>query len=176
MTRSLGVVGTSGALALLLTAFAGAARSQGMPQAPPLTPEQEQYLEGQNKYWQEFEQWRREREAAGIARGEHDYVLWLKERAAAEALGKGRASPQAAPPAAKAAPQSLMEEIVFHPVTWAVAAGAVLLGVLGWLYPRLATTTDPTKLALSDPWVRAQLARQNPGSAPGGPAEPKPID
>jgi hypothetical protein len=38
------------------------------------------------------------------------------------------------------------------------AAVAVKVGV--WVFRRMSATTDPEKLAMSDPWVRAQLARQ----------------
>jgi hypothetical protein len=39
-----------------------------------------------------------------------------------------------------------------------------------WFASRMTATTDPEKLALSDPWVRAQLARQK-ANGEGPPAE-----
>jgi hypothetical protein len=67
--------------------------------------------------------------------------------------------------------------VLFHPVTWVIAVGFVLAGIAAQLYFRLSATTDPAKLAQSDPWFQAQLARQNPGSTSGVPPEPKePID
>jgi hypothetical protein len=171
----------TGALALLLTGFVGAARSQGMPQPPPLSPEQKKHLEDLNKYWQDFEQWRKRRQAAGIAPSQHDYVLWLKENGAAEIHEKGRGNSQPTitykPLAAPAVPRSFLERLVFHPVTWVIAIGSVVLGIAAQLYFRLTATTDPMKLAQSDPWLKAQLARQNQDSAPGVQAEQKaPID
>ncbi len=39
-----------------------------------------------------------------------------------------------------------------------------------WFTSRMTATTDPEKLAMSDPWVRAQLARQKANGG-GPPAE-----
>jgi hypothetical protein len=178
MRRAPGLIGTAGAVALLLAGFVGAARSQGMPQPPPLSPEQRKHLEDLNKFWQDFEQWRKRRQDAGIAPSQHDYVLWLKENGAAEIQEKGRTNPQptttSKPPAAGAVPRSFLERLVFHPVTWVIAIGSVVLGLAAQVYFRLTATTDPMKLAQSDPWLKAQLARQNQSSTPGVAAQPQP--
>src|SRR5438045_8835600 len=54
-------------------------------------------------------------------------------------------------------------------VILAVVVTLVVIGlnVFVWVIRRTSATTDPEKLALSDPWVRAQLARQKAaGHAP----------
>src|SRR5262249_41317825 len=40
-----------------------------------------------------------------------------------------------------------------------VTVVVIALNVFVWVIRRTSATTDPEKLALSDPWVRAQLAR-----------------
>jgi hypothetical protein len=52
-----------------------------------------------------------------------------------------------------------------------LVSGAVVINVVVWWHRRMSATTDPEKLAMSDPWVRAQLARQR--AQEGG---PPPID
>jgi hypothetical protein len=41
-----------------------------------------------------------------------------------------------------------------------VVSAGVAFKVALWFYSRAAGTTDPEKLAMSDPWVRAHLAKQ----------------
>jgi len=61
-----------------------------------------------------------------------------------------------------------------NPIVWCVVAASVL-STAAWIYLRLSATTDPAKLAASDPWVRAHLSR-NPPANPAGdhdPGEPR---
>jgi hypothetical protein len=39
------------------------------------------------------------------------------------------------------------------------AVAAVILSFGAWIYVKLSATTDPAKLAVSDPWIRARLAQ-----------------
>jgi hypothetical protein len=65
----------------------------------------------------------------------------------------------------------LFKSWVFLTVVAVVVVGvAVVVGVGVRVYLRMSTTTDPEKLALSDPWVRAELARRKAeadGNLPG---------
>jgi hypothetical protein len=152
MTWRLGVIGITGAMALLLTAFVDVARSQIMPQAPPLSPEQKKWLEDQNRYLQKLAQSSKEQEKAGVTPYPGGSVYWVKK---------------------EVPPPTWQEQVIFHPVTWVIAGGSVLLGIVVQLYFRLSSTTDPAKLAQTDPWFQAQLAQQKSDSTPGVPAEPK---
>jgi hypothetical protein len=59
--------------------------------------------------------------------------------------------------------------------------GLFILGIVGAvalvgmvavrIYLHNSATTDPLKLAMSDPWVRAQLEKQQAAAAGGAPAE-----
>jgi hypothetical protein len=53
-----------------------------------------------------------------------------------------------------------------------VVGGVVLVGMVAVrVYLRNSTTTDPLKLAMSDPWVRANLEQWQAARANGAPAE-----
>src|SRR5262249_38977680 len=45
-------------------------------------------------------------------------------------------------------------------LTTIIVVVSVVLTVIARIYLRMSTTTDPTKLAMSDPWIRAHLAQQ----------------
>ncbi len=48
-----------------------------------------------------------------------------------------------------------------------VVSAGVAFKVALWLYSRASATTDPEKLAMNDPWIRAHLAKQKAqGEAP----------
>ncbi|HJZ54264.1 MAG TPA: hypothetical protein VKE74_04870 [Gemmataceae bacterium] len=51
-----------------------------------------------------------------------------------------------------------------NPLFWCVVAG-IVLSVGSGVYIRLSATTDPQKLAASDPWIRAHLAQSRPGGS-----------
>jgi hypothetical protein len=50
--------------------------------------------------------------------------------------------------------------VVLVILAFVVAVVVIALNVVVWVIRRTSATTDPEKLALSDPWVRAQLARR----------------
>ena len=53
--------------------------------------------------------------------------------------------------------------------------GAVLLLALaGWLYLRFYVSTDPNRLARSDPWLRQQLAQAEAKQNSSNPNQPSP--
>jgi hypothetical protein len=55
--------------------------------------------------------------------------------------------------------------LVYLPKTLLGIGALVLLAVLGRLYLRFGATTDPERLAQSDPWLRARLAQANVGDS-----------
>jgi hypothetical protein len=59
-----------------------------------------------------------------------------------------------------AAKQTFDEMTLLWMVFIAVAGGIALIWVGAQLYVRWSTPTDPAKLAMSDPWVRQQLAQE----------------
>jgi hypothetical protein len=71
-------------------------------------------------------------------------------------------------------------EIISYFRSWAFlsVAAVVVVGVLVLLkvglhvLTRMSSTSDPEKLAMSDPWVRAHLARQKAASEQPPPNEP----
>ena len=66
----------------------------------------------------------------------------------------------------------LIKSWVFFTVVAVVVVGAVVvLGVAVRFYLRMSSTTDPEKLAMSDPWIRAELARRK-AEGDGTPASP----
>jgi hypothetical protein len=53
-----------------------------------------------------------------------------------------------------------------------IVVGFILVGMLAVrIYLRSSATTDPMKLAMSDPWMRANLERWQAAQAGGAPAE-----
>ena len=55
-----------------------------------------------------------------------------------------------------------------------VGSLVLVLSVTARFYVRWSATTDPEKLALSDPWVRAHLDRLKTGAADDAPAQAGP--
>jgi hypothetical protein len=62
--------------------------------------------------------------------------------------------------------------LVWLPLTLAGIGALALLGLLGRIYMRCTTTTDPARLAQTDPWLQYH-ERQTNGPGPGkpGPAQ-----
>lgn len=76
------------------------------------------------------------------------------------------------PAAAKAEEQSEAIEagarvglLVGGPLVW-IGLAAVLMSVGAWVYVKVSATTNPRKIALSDPWIRARLADNRPLDPP----------
>jgi hypothetical protein len=148
--------GTRGWIALsavLLTVFAGTTQGQ----SPPPQPENPSWPAQDNKLRQE--------QAGG--QDANAPISWEEgcRRHAAQQLAQKREEN-------RAELRTLLR--VWLPLTLAAVGGLALLWLLGRLYLHYGVTTDPARLAQSDPWLRARLAQVNarsPGLAGPGPAQ-----
>jgi hypothetical protein len=112
---------------------------------------------------------------SGTARGQNDKYWDPNQRAAqqAENFEKQREYAQAQLAAERRAEEEQnrkeFQAWLQSPLVWCAVA-ALVLSVMAWVYVRLSATTDPRKLAASDPWIRARLA-QGGGNEPAAPPD-----
>jgi hypothetical protein len=67
--------------------------------------------------------------------------------------------------------ESLTTTFTWLAVIGLVVGGIMVLGIASGLFVRFRTTKDPMKLAMSDPWVRAQMTQYHTGAAQGALAD-----
>jgi hypothetical protein len=67
--------------------------------------------------------------------------------------------------------ESLTTAFTWFAVVGLVVGGILVLGIASGFFVRFRTTKDPMKLAMSDPWVRAQMTQYDTGPAQGALAD-----
>jgi hypothetical protein len=145
--------------AVVLAAYAGAARGQQYAPVQMPTYQQQDFNRTIEESMRQANEWNRAREWNDSRMQE---TLRFQELGSASKDIDGFFEKNR---------ESLTNTLTWFAVVGLVVGGLLVLGMASGLFVRFRTTTDPMNLAMSDPWVRAQMAQFDTGAAQGALAD-----
>jgi hypothetical protein len=145
--------------ALVLAAFSGAARGQQYAPVQMPTYQQPDFNRTIEESMRQANEWRRTNEWNDSRMQE---TLRFQDLGAASKDIDGFFEKNR---------ESLTNTFTWLAVAGLVVGGIMVLGIASGLFVRFRTTKDPMKLAMSDPWVRAQMSQYDTGAAQGALAD-----